>query len=614
MKRKFKNADLVFCIALIFSLLFLGIFLFAYPFSRDEAFYLSVPFRLVNGDSLVQHEWHLTQFSSLFSYLPTLIWVELTGSAEGVVVFSRCIYLSIQTALTAVIYLFFRKYKIWAVIAAILFFTQSTNVMMQISYHTMLMSFLLLLTLSVISICKKPAVYSYVFAGICYGLCCVCDPSFCFLFVIYLAFCVLWKHRKVLTKFKRKKVNTDNQIDCFSNSNSYNYFSTPKAVICIFSGILIVAVIAVAFFFMTGGTIASLINNTDNLLAFSEYKTQGSVFANLISKIGVALKTFNSLSFDTSFLLLIMFVVLFQDKKRTQNAHRCIYLLFSFILAVIYAVGAFQKYTEEIYFVEFPFFIFSVVCYIITKNKNTTLFYCMWIPGAIAAVSHFFSSNSLLSAINIILIINNTAGVFFVADLLKEMYSQQKNNSQKNKLFLKTARSVLCIALCSQLILHFSFFYYGLFTQNSNIKASVGPYSGICMTDNQFNNYTKSIADLDIIKNRADEHTPIYIASYQSNWMYIYSDLPFAAQTAYYLGMPSQEVFLAYYQENPDRIPAYIYVDYLDYNQNYNYNFARETIDILSETFGFTEEELSNGILLTVTEYKLSLTDDKTAQ
>lgn len=609
MKSKIKKTHLVFGIALIFSILFLSIFLFTYPFARDEAFYLTVPFRLLNGDSLVQHEWHLTQFSSLFSYLPTMLWLKLTGSADGIVVFSRCVYLLIQTVLTTAIYIFFRKYELWAVIAAILFFTQSSNVIPQISYHTMLMSFLLLLTLSLISIHKKDTVNSYVFAGMCYGLCCICDPNFCFLFVIYLFFCVLWKHRKVFTKIRHQKDDTDTQIKSLSDSGSYNCFFSKKAVICFLSGIMIAATIAVAFFFATDGTIASLVDNINNLLAFSEYKIQGSHFNNLISKITTAFKTFNSLSFNNSFLLLLLFALLIYDKKRTKNLHRLIYLFLSFATAIIFVVGAFQKYFNEIYFFEFPFFIISLVCYIITKNKNKTLFYCMWIPGAIAAVSHFFSSNSLLSSINIILIINNTAGVFFIADLFKEMCSRQNNKS-----LLTITRSVLYVALCMQLIIHLSFFSLSLFNQKIINKASVGPYSGIYMTDNQFSNYTKTTADLDLIKERADENSPIYIVSYQSCWMYMYTNLPFAAHTAYYLALPDSELLIAYYKENPDRIPEYIYVDYSDYHQNYNYEQTKEKIAFFRKSFDFTEEELSNGILLTVKECKISLNDDKTVQ
>ncbi len=602
MKKKLNNHDLLFGIALIFCILFLGMFAFAYPFSRDEAYYLTVPLRLVNGDSLVQHDWHLTQFSSLFSYLPTLIWIKLTGSTEGIVVFSRCVYLMIQASLTTVVYLFFRNYKIWSVIAAVLFFTQSTNVMPLISYHTMLVSFLLLLTLSLVSIHRKSSVHLYIFAGIIYGLCCICDPGFCLLFVIYLGFCILWKYR-----IKRNAKNDAiNQNISVSATEDYNCFFTAKAVFCIIFGILTVAAVAISFFFLTGGTIPSLINNINNLLTFSEYKIQGSVFSNLITKIVVTFKAFSSFSFHNTFLIIILFAILFIDKNRTKKLHRCVYLLFAFILATIYAVGAFKEFNSEIYFVEFPFFIFSSVCYILTKNKNKNLFRCMWIPGAVAVVFHFLSSNSLLSAISIILIINNTAGVFFVADLFNEIKSQQTASSQNNKSFSSISRLLLVIALFSQLVLHLSFYQYGLFNKESSFKATEGPYSGIYMTDIQFDNYTKSINDLDLIKNRADDNSPIYIASYQSSWMYIYADLPFGTYTGYYFGIPSAELFFEYYKENPDRVPEYIYIDYLNYNQNYDYNLAKETVEEFSKIFGFTEEELSNGILLTVTEYKLA--------
>ena len=39
----------------------------------DEAFYPSVPLRLVNGESLVSGDWHLTQFALIFTYIPDLL-------------------------------------------------------------------------------------------------------------------------------------------------------------------------------------------------------------------------------------------------------------------------------------------------------------------------------------------------------------------------------------------------------------------------------------------------------------------------------------------------------------------------------------------------------------
>ena len=89
--KKIKNTNFLFIIALL-SVLFLHIiFAFIIPFGYDESCYATIPFRLINGDSLVQDEWHLTQFASLFSFLPVYIWKVIEGSADGIFIFLRSI-------------------------------------------------------------------------------------------------------------------------------------------------------------------------------------------------------------------------------------------------------------------------------------------------------------------------------------------------------------------------------------------------------------------------------------------------------------------------------------------------------------------------------------------
>ena len=110
MIKKLKNTNFLFVVSLISVALLHLFFIFAVPFSDDETYYVTVPLRLLNGDSLVQHEWHLTQFSTLFSYLPVYIWTAIKGSAEGIFIFLRCTYLLIHTIISVVIYRFFKKY------------------------------------------------------------------------------------------------------------------------------------------------------------------------------------------------------------------------------------------------------------------------------------------------------------------------------------------------------------------------------------------------------------------------------------------------------------------------------------------------------------------------
>ncbi len=117
-----KKQDKVFLAVLLLGFAAHLLVLFSPHFLFDETFYLTIPYRLVNGDSLLRDEWHLSQFSSVFSYLPVLLWVRLTGSADGVVLFMRFVYLFLHTCCAAAVYATFRDENYRAIPAAMLFY------------------------------------------------------------------------------------------------------------------------------------------------------------------------------------------------------------------------------------------------------------------------------------------------------------------------------------------------------------------------------------------------------------------------------------------------------------------------------------------------------------
>ena len=441
--KKIKNTNSLFVIALLFGLILHFFFVIIVPFTNDEGFYATIPFRLINGDSLVQHEWHLTQFSSLFSYIPVYIWTAIKGSADSIFIFLRFIYLLIHTATAVVIYKFFKKYGKWAILASMIFYVQMPYRILAISYQSMYVVFLLLLSLCLFSIYQKSSVHFYIFAGICFGCCCVCNPLFCFAFILYLFGCALWKKRQVvidkLIAFKvSKSISKDKKLtkkqkreqkkqvpDIFSEMEKYNCFFTKEAILRFSCGIIIVAIVAVIFFISTGGTISSLLNNIDNLLGSSEYDIASySIF----NKLGDTIGYFTRANLYMPVILPAIFIALLVDKKKKSNNRRLAYLSVSLIWAIIFIVAVLIQSDGYLFATSLPFCVISTVCYLLTKNKNKPLFCCMYIPCLIATIFQYLAADTHLATIGIVLVANNVSGVFFVMDLLKEM----KNDSMEN--------------------------------------------------------------------------------------------------------------------------------------------------------------------------------------
>lgn len=608
MMRKLKKTDFLFVVALMSVLLLHLYFVFIVPYLDDESFYASIPFRLVNGDSLIQHEWHLSQFSSLFSCLPVYIWTAVKGSADGILIFLRCTYLLIHTTIAVIIYGFFRKYGKWAIMASMIFYIQISYRVIAISYHSMFVVFLLLLSLCLISIYQKNSVRFYILAGICFGCCCVCNPIFCFAFALYLFCCALWtkrqeiefsiiriktsrtlKKEKKLTK-KQKRQQKQQLLDAFPNVESYNCFFKKEAILRFSCGIFITVVIAVVFYFSTGGTIGSIIENIGNLLGSSEYDIAShSVF----SKFKDTSSYFNRANLGMPWILPAMFIVLLFDKKRRCSTHRFAYLLVSVLWTILFVFGIIMDVEISLHAYSLPFFVISTICYLLTENKNKTLFHCMYIPCLIATFFQYLAADTHLAAIGIVLAVNNVAGVFFAMDLFKEIQSDSKKNSETsaNKDFSLLCRRVIIIGFCMQMLLYGAFYQYGQISRKGAIKATTGPYSGLYMTEEQYNEYNKEISDMDAIKALSKKDDPVLLASY-NNWMYLYLERPMATYTTWYQGSLDQKQLISYYKENPEKIPKYIYIELLASNS--------ERVKIAGEMFEFTKEELSNGVLLTV--------------
>ena len=620
MMNKIRKTDCLFAFVLLINLLIHIYLVFAEPFLMDESFYTVIPLRLLNGDSLVQHEWNLTQFSSLFAYLPVCIWTAIKGSADGILVFMRFTYLFIHTAISIAIYAFFRKYEKWAIMASMMFYTQATYKTFAISYHSVFVIGMLLLVFCLIKIYEQGSTREYIIAGVCFACCCICNPIFCAAFLLYLIACVLWINRvkikgkilkvkasrnnereKRLTKKQKKEIKQQMQ-ESLSNGKEYSCFFSKEAALQFTCGILIVIVIAIAFFFITGGEIESISDNIGNLFNSTEYYVASK---SLISKLIETVINFSEMSMGTTWFLPLLFLFILSDKKRMQQSRRWMYLLASVLWMVAYDIGGWLSGSHEgLTAFSLPFWVFSTVCNILTENKNKVIFRCFYIPCMIATLFQYLAANTYIAVIGVVLAVSNVAGVFFIMDLWKEMTGTVNKESETTEITEKATvkgngkgfRNIIIVGFCIQIMINIVFNMEArIYTKDDN-KITTGPYAGIYMNDEKYTLYNNRIRDLDTIKELSREDDPILLATY-NNWMYLYLDRPCATYTAWYRGTVDQDLLTRYYEENPEKIPEYIYID--------SPEPENVKVDMVSGMFDFTRENLSNGVLLTVTDCKI---------
>ncbi len=105
----------------------------------DESFYLTIPFRLTQGDALLVDEWHVSQLAGFLIYPWMKLYLAVTGgSTEGIVLHFRYIYLFVQMVVTIGGYLCLRKRGKWmAVIVSLVYALFTPFGIKALSYNTM---------------------------------------------------------------------------------------------------------------------------------------------------------------------------------------------------------------------------------------------------------------------------------------------------------------------------------------------------------------------------------------------------------------------------------------------------------------------------------------------
>ena len=608
--KKMRFCDMFFILSLCVCTVFLIFRLQNAPNIVDESFYPTIALRLINGDSLVTDEWHLSQFSALFLYLPVKLWLAIRGSTNGIVLFLRCLYLCVHFGSAIGLYTFFRKHGWWAMLAALLFYSQSPMGIMSLNYNSLFALFLLTTCLLLLTICRKPKNIFFILTGACYACACVCNPIFCGVFLLYITLCLFFAYKNsrfhkqniILSNKERKKQNK--KLRKLPQKTAENdIFFNKKAFLLFLAGICLIAVCCLIFFFATGGTLSGFVQNFKHLLTDSEHNYFNSPLIEFWKKLKNAASAFNTISFGLFFLPIVLFVALALDKKRKVISHKIIYICLSLALGIFYIAGittASANNEGSIYFYSLPLLLLSAVSYILTANKNKKRFYCFWLPCAIAALAQFLASNLLLWAIGWVFAIGNIAGVFFVKDLFCEL----KDEKEKIRPVLqKTGCILLCLGCCIQLTYNTVRLISSIpFDKTEFKQIETGPYENLYINNKYYGTFELSMSDLDKIKTYSNDDEPILLLA-EMTWLYLYVDRPFGTYSAWQLSFEPERLE-AYYELNPEKKPKYIYISAVLPHFNYGVSFkmAEDKATVMKEMFNCKEEKLSRGILLTVIE------------
>ena len=77
--------------------------------NMDESFYLTIPYRLCQGDVLLLNEWHLSQLAGWILRLPMAVFLRINGSTEGICLWFRYLYVAAHLGVSLLLFFCLRK-------------------------------------------------------------------------------------------------------------------------------------------------------------------------------------------------------------------------------------------------------------------------------------------------------------------------------------------------------------------------------------------------------------------------------------------------------------------------------------------------------------------------
>lgn len=520
----------------------------------DEAFYISIPLRLINGDGLFTDEWHLSQLSAVLLYVPVSLFTGLTGGTEGIVLFMRVLFCLMQLGTGVLLYTTLRDYGLSAALISSFFMSFFAIGINTLSYNTIGVASLFALICVIYRSLKKPSGIKMLCAGSLTAAFVLCQPFAVFLYLAYFtAVCVFF------TRSRKEKAEIPFPL-------------TLKAFFLSVAGILPVLIFFL-YLLLKNSDISTIISCIPGILNDVEHMQ-------ISENLGI--KTFSLYTFFVDMTMcmgtvpLILYALsliapLIIRKKSKSVAFFVTAVSFAVIAVVFWIRIAFMRdttETDDVYFYFLPLALPGIVFYVLSEKKNKPVFILFWCTGIIYALFMTASSNMRLHAsVNGYIIA--AAGTLLLG---AQAHSELKEASQESK-FTKITAVLLSAVLLGSAATNFAVVTAGSLASRfsyTTTKMTEGMYKGILFPSDQALKYTKVLRDTEKIKEILSPEDKLFVLD-NIPTVYVEGGFNMGAFSGWFISDQLQfpeirDRFREYYSILPENIPDYIYVPSSQYS------------------------------------------------
>ncbi|MBQ9880845.1 MAG: hypothetical protein IJM45_10480 [Clostridia bacterium] len=529
----------------------------------DEHVLILNAFRLARGDRLLVDDWHMSHMSGIF--LAPFLWVfhAVTGSCDGMVLYSRCVFIAVQAAVGAATYLTLRRYGRPSAAAAslVFFFNVPTYTDMVLYYNSTLCLAAQLCSLLLISVCGRFSFVKAVLAGVLFSVCVISSPYAAFIFLAYTLSVPVY--RAVVKK----------RGGAFAPVFGFKCWAGVTLGVVLSAAVFAAAVLSRASLDELRVSIPMLLSDGD----YPGGAADGII--NLFSKYKKFF-TRHSFAFIAPFAAAGGVLALVAAFDRGRKRRRCVYVLLACAwYAASVAATLLHKASLTVkpqIAVALPGMIFTLagfVVYICVSKKNKPVYLIPTVLGLLAAFARSCESEMVIFAFGTVVPVCLTGAVMAFGGAARELFVDGGARAGLKKAAAVSLAVVTALELSVQAGVNVypkfndEYTYYGVArSEKLDTRISVGPLKGLYTTANEEKLYLDTLADLDLIKSECEG--PVMVAS-KLSWAYLYMDsLTVGAfsgclDSSDWLPYKSEKMKL-YFKQYPERYPEFIYIPYYD--------------------------------------------------
>ncbi len=534
----------------------------------DEAFYLTIPQRLLQGDALFYDEWNISQMYAFILYPLFHLFKRLHSDPAGILLAFRIIYVLVQIVSGAFIFFFLKRYsKFGAFLAALTFALYAPFNIMALSYNSICFS---TLTVSLILMLRSPEsshpAILMIVSGLLFALSVVCQPYLAVLYAVYtFLFLVLL-------------------LPVFSRSHWIKrppFLPLAIRSWCFFTvGILIVFLIFLLFV-TRKHSLMSLLSCLPDVLYEPEHYKEDLLHRVWSYIIDVRYSSPWYLFILPSYIGLFILNLFFLRKK---NVSRFIFLFASAVTVLFLLSFALNK--PYVNFYMFPLNILTLFALLQLPDAiNLRLFIHLWLPGmfysfftSCTSNQSFYASSSasIVALMGSILILIRTSGVIWsVSRIISKLC-----------VAIPTI-AVTLFMICLESYTRYSDVYWQPSISSQTEKIGFGCEKGLIVSSDSLNMYTETYLDSQEILTTFPNATSILNYTLEQ-WFYLdVPDLHIGSFSAWFPSVGEETVsrLIHYYEIDGHNIPDLIYL-------------KRESLDtclIFCKEFGYHQHMLSSG-------------------